>query len=91
MNDREFSDIQIFQHSRKGIPLFMTGHKNCLQSDYLLGPGPRLIKKKNLPVRGLTKFEKHCFTAQLSLLELEYCLICITSLLHPPNGVQTFK
>jgi hypothetical protein len=29
MNDREFSDIEIFQHSRKGIPLFMTGHKNC--------------------------------------------------------------
>jgi len=25
----------------------------------LLGPGPRLIKK-NLPGRGLTKFEKHC-------------------------------
>jgi len=26
----------------------------------LLGPGPRLIKK-NLPDRGLTKVEKHCF------------------------------
>jgi len=26
----------------------------------LLGPGPRLIKKK-LPARGLTKFEKQCF------------------------------
>jgi len=25
----------------------------------LLGPGPRLIKKKNLPGRGLTKVEKH--------------------------------
>jgi hypothetical protein len=24
MNDREFSDIEIFQHSGKGIPLFMT-------------------------------------------------------------------
>jgi hypothetical protein len=45
VNDREFSDIQIFQHSGKGIPLFMTGHKNCLQADYLLGPGPRIIKK----------------------------------------------
>jgi hypothetical protein len=31
MNDQEFSDIEIFQHSGKGIPLFMTGHKNCLQ------------------------------------------------------------
>jgi len=31
LNDREFSDIEIFQHSGKGIPLFMTGHKNCLQ------------------------------------------------------------
>jgi hypothetical protein len=58
MNDREFSDIEIFQHSGKGIPLFMIGHKNCLQADYLLGPGPRLIKKK-LPRRGLTKVEKH--------------------------------
>jgi hypothetical protein len=46
MNDREFSDIEIFQHSRKGIPLFMTGHKNCLQADYFLGLGPRLIKKE---------------------------------------------
>jgi len=25
----------------------------------LLGPGPRLIKKKNLPGRGLTKLKKH--------------------------------
>jgi hypothetical protein len=46
MNDREFSDIQIFQHSGKGILLFMTDHKNCLQADYLFGPGPRLIKKE---------------------------------------------
>jgi hypothetical protein len=59
MSDREFSDIEICQHSRKGIPLFMAGHKNCLQADYLLGQGPRLIKKKNLPGLGLTKFEKH--------------------------------
>jgi len=34
MNDREFSDIEIFQYSGKGIPLFMTGHKNYLQTDY---------------------------------------------------------
>jgi hypothetical protein len=46
MNDREFSDIEIFQNSGKGLPLFVTGHKNCLQADYLLGPGPRLIKKR---------------------------------------------
>jgi len=26
----------------------------------LLGPGPRLMKKNNLPGRGLTKVEKHC-------------------------------
>jgi len=26
---------------------------------HLLGPGPLLIKKKDLPGRGLTKFEKH--------------------------------
>jgi hypothetical protein len=64
MSDREFSDIQIFQHSGKGIPLFMTGHKNCLQSDYLLGPGPRLIKK-NLRGHGLIKVEKHCSTGYI--------------------------
>jgi hypothetical protein len=46
MNDREFSDIEIFQHSGERIPLFMIGHKNCLQADYLLGPGPRLYKKR---------------------------------------------
>jgi hypothetical protein len=45
MSDREFSDNQIFQHSGKGIPLFMADDKNCLQADYLLGPGLRLIKK----------------------------------------------
>jgi hypothetical protein len=46
MSDQEFSDIEILQHSGKGIPLFMTGHKSCLQADYLLGPGPHLIKKE---------------------------------------------
>jgi hypothetical protein len=46
MNDREFSEIEIFQYSGKGISLFMIGHKNCLQADYLLGPGPRLKKKE---------------------------------------------
>jgi hypothetical protein len=56
MSDREFSDIEIFQHSGKGIPLFMTGHKNFLQADYLLGPG---LIKNNLPGRVLTKVEKH--------------------------------
>jgi hypothetical protein len=34
MNDREFSDTQIFQHSEKGSPLFTTDHNNCLQADY---------------------------------------------------------
>jgi len=34
MDDPEFSDIGIFQHSGKGILLFMTGYKNCLQADY---------------------------------------------------------
>jgi hypothetical protein len=62
VGDGEFSDIQIFQHSGKAIPLFKTGHKNCLQADYLLGPGPRLIKK-NLPGRGFTEVEKHCSSA----------------------------
>jgi hypothetical protein len=72
MNDREFSDIEIFQHSVKGIPLFMTHHKNCLQADYFLGPGTRLIKKKkNLPARGLTKVDKNCSSgSQIVLLQL---------------------
>jgi hypothetical protein len=46
MSDGEFSDIEIFQHSGKGIQLFMTGHNNCLQADYLLGPGPSSYKKR---------------------------------------------
>jgi len=45
MNDREFPDIEIFQHSRKGIPLFMTGHKNCLQADY--NSGRRILCSQN--------------------------------------------
>jgi hypothetical protein len=59
MNNREFSEVQIFQHSGKGIPLFMTGHKNCLQADYLLEPGPRLIKKKKF-TGPRSQAEKHC-------------------------------
>jgi hypothetical protein len=32
MNEREFLDIEIFQHSGKGMPLFMTwGDYNMLQ------------------------------------------------------------
>jgi len=48
MNDREFSDIEIYQHSGKGIPLFITGHK--IWKVNLFGPGPRLIciKKKRI-------------------------------------------
>jgi hypothetical protein len=46
LSDWEFSDIQIFQHWGKGIPLFMTGHKNFLQADYLLGLGSCLIKEE---------------------------------------------
>jgi hypothetical protein len=29
VNDRELSDIEIFQHSGKGIPLFTTDHKTA--------------------------------------------------------------
>jgi hypothetical protein len=46
MNDWEFSGIEIFQHSGKGIPLFMAGHKNCPEAEYLFGPGPRLVRKE---------------------------------------------
>jgi hypothetical protein len=32
INDQEFSDIEVFQHLGKGIPLFMTsGNYNMLQ------------------------------------------------------------
>jgi len=34
----------------------------------LLGPGRRLMKKKNLPGRGLTKVEKHCSKTYLLVL-----------------------
>jgi hypothetical protein len=60
MNDREFSDIEIFQHSGKVIPLFMTGHKNFLQVDYLLG-WALVLYKKNLQGRGLIRVEKHWY------------------------------
>jgi hypothetical protein len=45
MNNREFSDIDIFQHWEKGIPLFMTGHKNCLQANY--NNGRRILCSQN--------------------------------------------
>jgi hypothetical protein len=43
MNDLEHSDIEIFQYWGKGIPLFMTGHKNCLQADC----GRRILCSQN--------------------------------------------
>jgi len=45
MNDREFSDIHIHQHSGKGIPQFMTDHKNYLQADY--NNGRRILCSQN--------------------------------------------
>ena len=45
INDRKFSDIEIFQRSGKGIPLFMTGHKNYLQADY--NNGRRILCSQN--------------------------------------------
>jgi len=45
MNDREFSDIEIFQHTGKGTPLFMTANKNCLQGDY--NNGRRILFSQN--------------------------------------------
>jgi hypothetical protein len=44
VSDPEFSDIEIFQHSGKGIPLHMTGHKNCLQPDY--NNGQRILSSE---------------------------------------------
>jgi hypothetical protein len=45
MNDWKFSDIEIFQHSGKEMPLLMTGHKNCLQADY--NNGRRILCSQN--------------------------------------------
>jgi hypothetical protein len=82
MSDREFSDIEIFQHSGKGIPLFMAGHKNCLQADYLLRQCSRLIKK-NLPGRGLTIFEKHCSRLEIAASLPSLLPYLLTYLLTP--------
>jgi hypothetical protein len=71
MGDREFSDIQIFQHSGKGIPLFMIGHKSCLQAYYLFGPGPRLIKQEFTGLRS-HKLEKHCFSVTYYIREMRH-------------------
>ena len=44
MNDREFSDIQIFQHSGKGIPLFMNGHKIACKPITTMGGVSSVLK-----------------------------------------------
>jgi len=48
MNDREFSDTHKLQHSGKGIPLFITGHKNYLQADYNNAAYPLFSKLKEI-------------------------------------------
>jgi hypothetical protein len=46
MNDWEFSDIEIFQHSGKGIQLFMTGHKiGKVFTNKFVGTGPSSYEK----------------------------------------------
>ena len=47
MNDREFSDIEVFQHSGKGIPLFMTGHKKLPASRLQQWAAYPLVSKLN--------------------------------------------
>jgi hypothetical protein len=47
MNDREFSDIEIFPHSGKVIPLFMAGHKICPTSRLQQWAGYPLFSKLN--------------------------------------------
>jgi hypothetical protein len=44
MNDQKFSDIEVFPHSRKGRPLFITGHKNVLHADYSMGSVSSVIR-----------------------------------------------
>ena len=44
MNDREFSDIEIFQHAGKGIPLFTTGHKIACKPITTMGGVLSLLK-----------------------------------------------
>jgi len=41
----EFLDVEIFQHSGKGLPLFMIGHKYCLKTDY--NNGRRILCSQN--------------------------------------------
>jgi hypothetical protein len=83
MNDREFSDIEIFERSRKGnmavyanimlliLMLVMYEIKKKLESYLrvnLLGPGPSSYKQNYLPGRGLTKVGKHWTTPLLTCL-----------------------
>jgi hypothetical protein len=79
MSDREFSHIQIFQHSGKAIPLFMTGHKNCLQADYLLEPGRRLIKKEFTGLRSHKVRETLGYIIYVSVSTLYDVLTATTS------------
>jgi len=60
MNDRKFSDIEIFQDSGKGKPLFMTGHKNCLQADYnnVLKPERNNICVENVSDQSARKYKE---------------------------------
>ena len=62
----------------------------------LLGPSPRLIKK-NLPGRGLTKFEKHCSSylvisgvAALGIKRTAACVNTYTELLLHAVAVTVF-
>jgi hypothetical protein len=77
MSDREFSDIQIFQNPGKEIPLFMTGHKNCLQADYLLGPVPRLIKKRIYRAAVSQGLRNTAIGLQELILPNSYCYVHI--------------
>jgi hypothetical protein len=80
MNDREFLDIEIFQHSGKGIPLFMTDHKNWKGIyEYVCWDRALVLRKKNLPGRGLTKVEKRC-TRRL------YCSFLYLFIMLIPTG-----
>jgi len=53
----------------------------------LLGPGPRLVKKKNLPACGLIKVDKHWFITHWHNLLLLYFdhLLKFLKLFKPPH------
>jgi hypothetical protein len=75
MNYRKFSDIEIFQHSEKGIPLFMTGHKNVLQADFNNGRLSSVLKteRNNICVGNFCDQSARKYTERFSTETEDQC------------------